>query len=298
VNEDSIFADLNDAFVYGTMVPFVGAYSTGKTRILRQLMQQQLTGVDIDQIITVHLRKPKKLDTNRNASTVTLDLFTQMLYDMRLIHDKPLSQERPLFLDDPKRLPTSYADERFYDLFERTKVGIPKRRGLIIDNAQHLDDITLSRLDELWESLDRHIGIIMCIQMETNDTAAACIQRKLRSHPSLRDSCSHFVEITTPSMTEFGERVIPKFLNALNAEFSAEAVRAVVRFGFEQRALHRIWAPHFKRNPASGRVLQKVGMQYEGCQREHYRHGDGFEDALLYGMLRRDFDVDPPQATR
>jgi RimJ/RimL family protein N-acetyltransferase len=35
-------------------------------------------------------------------------------------------------------------------------------------------------------------------------------------------------------------------------------------------------------------VLQKIGMQYEGCQRQHYRHGDRFEDALLYGILYHD----------
>lgn len=76
-----------------------------------------------------------------------------------------------------------------------------------------------------------------------------------------------------------------------NQGYCTEAARAVVQFGFETLELHRIWAPHFKRNPASGRVLHKIGMHYEGCQREHYRHGDRFEDTQLYGILRRDFDA-------
>ncbi len=75
-----------------------------------------------------------------------------------------------------------------------------------------------------------------------------------------------------------------------NQGYCTEAARAVVQSGFQTMNLHRIWAPHFKRNPASGRVLQNIGMQYEGCQREHYRHGDRFEDAMLYGMVRADVD--------
>lgn len=73
--------------------------------------------------------------------------------------------------------------------------------------------------------------------------------------------------------------------------YCTEAGRAVLRFGFHELDLHRIWAPHFKRNPASGRVMQKIGMQYEGCQREHYLHSGRFEDALLYGILRHEFEV-------
>jgi RimJ/RimL family protein N-acetyltransferase len=71
--------------------------------------------------------------------------------------------------------------------------------------------------------------------------------------------------------------------------YCTEAARAVVRFGFHNLGLHRIWAPHFKSNPASGRVMQKVGMQYEGCQRGHLRHGDRFEDTQLYGILHDEF---------
>jgi RimJ/RimL family protein N-acetyltransferase len=76
-----------------------------------------------------------------------------------------------------------------------------------------------------------------------------------------------------------------------NQGYCTEAARAVVQSGFHAMELHRIWAPYFKRNPASGRVLQNIGMQYEGCQREHYRHSDRFEDAMLYGIVRSDADL-------
>jgi RimJ/RimL family protein N-acetyltransferase len=42
----------------------------------------------------------------------------------------------------------------------------------------------------------------------------------------------------------------------------------LLQFGFEQLALHRIWAYCIAENVASARVLEKIGMKYEGLQRE------------------------------
>ena len=65
----------------------------------------------------------------------------------------------------------------------------------------------------------------------------------------------------------------------------------MVRYGFDTLALHRIFASHFKHNLASGRSLTKIGMKYEGCQREHLRKWDQFVDSELYGILRREWEV-------
>ena len=47
-----------------------------------------------------------------------------------------------------------------------------------------------------------------------------------------------------------------------------EAVRAVLQFGFERLRLHRIEARFIEGNVASLRVMQKVGMTFEGYQRD------------------------------
>jgi [ribosomal protein S5]-alanine N-acetyltransferase len=67
--------------------------------------------------------------------------------------------------------------------------------------------------------------------------------------------------------------------------FATEAARAVVTYGFTDLALHRIQARHFVRNPASGRVMQKLGMQFEGINRDAYRRWDRFEDVAVYAIL-------------
>lgn len=70
--------------------------------------------------------------------------------------------------------------------------------------------------------------------------------------------------------------------------YCTEAARAILRFGFDELRLNRIAAHHFTRNPASGRVLQKLGMQHEGTFRQHLRKWGEFIDAELYGLLRDD----------
>jgi RimJ/RimL family protein N-acetyltransferase len=67
--------------------------------------------------------------------------------------------------------------------------------------------------------------------------------------------------------------------------YATEAVREVVRYGFEKLRLHRIHAAHFGHNSASGRVLGKLGMSYEGTLREHHRKWGDYEDRVEYGLL-------------
>jgi [ribosomal protein S5]-alanine N-acetyltransferase len=71
--------------------------------------------------------------------------------------------------------------------------------------------------------------------------------------------------------------------------YATEAAREMLRYGFEELKLHRIFANHFSGNPASGRILQKLGMRHEGCQRQHFRKWDQFVDLELYGLLREEW---------
>ena len=70
--------------------------------------------------------------------------------------------------------------------------------------------------------------------------------------------------------------------------YATEAARAVVAYGFAQLGLNRIQAQHFVRNPASGRVMQKIGMRFEGVHRQMFRRWDRFEDSAVYAILASD----------
>jgi ribosomal-protein-alanine N-acetyltransferase len=70
--------------------------------------------------------------------------------------------------------------------------------------------------------------------------------------------------------------------------YATEAARAVVAHGFGTLGLHRIYASHFVNNLASARVLRKIGMRHEGCQRAHILKWGEFLDIEMYGMLASD----------
>lgn len=74
-----------------------------------------------------------------------------------------------------------------------------------------------------------------------------------------------------------------------NRGYMTEATQALVGYGFTELGLNRITASHFARNPASGRVMQKLGMTQEGLLRQDVRKNDAFEDLVLYGLLADDW---------
>ncbi|MFB2839709.1 GNAT family N-acetyltransferase [Floridanema evergladense] len=71
--------------------------------------------------------------------------------------------------------------------------------------------------------------------------------------------------------------------------YCTEAALAVVKYGFESLGLHRIHSAHFSSNPASGRVMQKIGMRYEGCLRQHILKWGNFEYLVKYGILKNEW---------
>ena len=66
-----------------------------------------------------------------------------------------------------------------------------------------------------------------------------------------------------------------------------EAACAVLTFAFEDVGLHKICAKHDVENPASGRIMQKLGMRQEGYMKLDAQRLDGtYSDMVLYGILR------------
>jgi RimJ/RimL family protein N-acetyltransferase len=79
-----------------------------------------------------------------------------------------------------------------------------------------------------------------------------------------------------------------------NQGYCTEAGAAVAAYGFGELGLNRITAHYFARNPASGRVLEKIGMTREGVLRQHLRRWGRFEDCVACAILRSEFH---PSAT-
>jgi RimJ/RimL family protein N-acetyltransferase len=80
-----------------------------------------------------------------------------------------------------------------------------------------------------------------------------------------------------------------------NRGYCTEAARAVIELGFRTLGLHRIQARHLTRNPASGRVMQKLGMTLEGVHRHALCKNDRFEDLAVYAILADEWTGGSPE---
>lgn len=67
-----------------------------------------------------------------------------------------------------------------------------------------------------------------------------------------------------------------------------EAGRAVLDYLFDAVGFNRVMAKHDVNNPKSGRAMQKIGMLYEGTQRQAGRNNQGLIDNALYAILKSD----------
>lgn len=60
-----------------------------------------------------------------------------------------------------------------------------------------------------------------------------------------------------------------------NKGIMTEATEAVIEFMFQQVGVKRIIISHATKNPASGRIAQKCGLQYFGTTPEYYKNSLG-----------------------
>lgn len=74
-----------------------------------------------------------------------------------------------------------------------------------------------------------------------------------------------------------------------NQGIMTEAVNAVISFFFREVGFNRIYAYHADKNPASGRVMQKCGMIYEGTLRQACICNNGIFDKVCYAILSGDY---------
>jgi len=73
--------------------------------------------------------------------------------------------------------------------------------------------------------------------------------------------------------------------------FAREAVQALVDFAFLELDLHRLAADADPRNHRSLALLESLGFVREGHQRESYFVSDEWQDAVLFGLLRREWQA-------
>ena len=76
--------------------------------------------------------------------------------------------------------------------------------------------------------------------------------------------------------------------------YATEAAQRVVKYGFEELGLHRIEAKFMEGNDASLRVMEKLGMQFEGYRRESMLVKRRYRTIGICAMLRNEWFLEHP----
>ncbi|WP_395608357.1 GNAT family N-acetyltransferase [Pseudomonas sp. B22129] len=75
-----------------------------------------------------------------------------------------------------------------------------------------------------------------------------------------------------------------------NRGYAAEAASAMMAFGFTQLGLQRVGSQCFGRNKESARVMEKIGLRFEGCLRQAFLKNGVYEDLLGFATVREDWE--------
>ena len=74
-----------------------------------------------------------------------------------------------------------------------------------------------------------------------------------------------------------------------NKGYVSEALQRILQFGFEELHLNKIYASHFPHNPASGKVLQKNGFEFEGILKQEVLKNGQFLDLHRYAIFQEKY---------
>lgn len=73
--------------------------------------------------------------------------------------------------------------------------------------------------------------------------------------------------------------------------YGTEALKRVIKYLFEECEAEVIYAKHFSKNPASGKIMQKSGMTLEGVLKNRVVDKDGVRnDICCYSISRNEYN--------
>lgn len=96
------------------------------------------------------------------------------------------------------------------------------------------------------------------------------------------------IGVSEPLQGEIGYCFNPRYWRR---GYASEAAEALLRFGFRELGLHRIYATCRPDNTGSASVMERIGMKYEGRLRGHMRHKGQWHDSLQYSILEDEYEA-------
>jgi ribosomal-protein-alanine N-acetyltransferase len=131
------------------------------------------------------------------------------------------------------------------------------------------------RLGRIPEMIEKEFGYYWCVYLKDNDELVGAVYFTQLDKKHKHVELSYWLDD-----------------KHWNKGIMTEAGICVVDWAFQNLDLERIYGMCFTNNPASGRVLENVGMRYEGTSRHEYTKKDQWVDLDHYAILRFDWESD------
>lgn len=124
----------------------------------------------------------------------------------------------------------------------------------------------------------------------------------IRSLPKLQKKQKHFA-IETNSGVHIGSTglrldypdnhaelgIIIGDKNYWNSGYGTDAMKVLLKYGFDTLKLNRIELKVYSYNPRAVHVYEKIGFKHEGVLRERVLYGKKYYDDYIMSMLRREW---------
>lgn len=166
-------------------------------------------------------------------------------------------------------------------------------RKFTIDDAEHMyknwasdDAVTKYLTWPTHSSVDVSKSILekWVIEAKSEKNYQWCIELKDRKEAIGSIGLVHLLEDIKE--VEIGYCIGKEFWNQ---GLMSEAFQAIIPFFFQEVLVNRIEAKHDTKNPASGKVMIKCGLKYEGIRRHGGMNNTGICDTAVYAILRDDY---------
>lgn len=160
------------------------------------------------------------------------------------------------------------------------------RQMSLADSGDHFllrtNDAVLTYLDRPKETLERTDEVLRDIigGVEKNESIIWAIT--LKDDPKLIGTAGFWRATRAHHRAEIGYMLLPEYWQS---GIMSEAIRPVLKYGFEKMKLHSVEANVNPENAASRRLLEKFGFRQEAYFTENYHHDGKFLDSVIYSLL-------------
>lgn len=71
--------------------------------------------------------------------------------------------------------------------------------------------------------------------------------------------------------------------------YGEESIKAIIKYAFEEFQANRFWLDTYPDNHVGISLYEKIGLKKEGILRHNYKSSRGYEDQIIYSMLKDEY---------